>query len=92
MITDKDVKKLIGAMQGVFATKEDLRLMESRMERKFATKEDLLKLDIKYERRYDKLFTLLDGVAKRVKDIWEELALTQHRVERLEKFRERMSV
>ena len=80
MITDADVRKLIGEMQKVFLTKVEAR--------QFVTKDDLRKLDEKDERRYDKLFTLLDGVAKRVKDIWEELTLTQHRVVRLEKFRE----
>ena len=76
MLEDKDVQKLVE----VFATKEELRQTKEELLSTLATKEDM-----------NKLMTSLDAYAKRAETIFQEVILLGNRMNRFERWAEKVA-
>ncbi len=52
----------------------------------YSTKEDLAALELKFDQKFDKVLTLLDSVAKNMKDYHQEVTVNRSRLERMEEW------
>lgn len=65
-------------------TADDIKAIVEAGKTIYATKEDLAALELKFDQKFDKVITLLDGIAKNMKDYHQESTINWGRLERME--------
>jgi hypothetical protein len=83
MLDDKDIEKIIKAMEGTFPTKEGLI---PSMEKVFATKKDLSDFTDEMREMFSDLQTSVDAYAKKADTYFQEMLMLSNKVNRMEKW------
>ncbi len=83
MIDDKDVAKIISAMEEVFPKKDGLI---SAMEKIFPTKTDMDNRFDEVDKKFSDLQTSVDAYAKKADTYFQEMVMLSHKVDRMEKW------
>jgi len=67
-------------------TADDIKMIVDAQKEIFVSKEDLVGLELKFDEKFDKVMTVLDGIAQNMKDYHEEATVNRSRLERMEEW------
>ena len=65
-------------------TADDIKNIVQAGQEIYSTKEDLASLELKFGEKFDKVITVLDGVAKNMQEYHQEATVNRNRLERME--------